>query len=49
MKSFVTSYNGLFAHHSPDAPTVERIEVPLIQRDYAQGRRGETVERESGL
>jgi len=45
MKSFVTSYNGLFAHHSPDAPTVERIEVPLIQRDYAQGRRGETVVR----
>lgn len=38
MKSCVTSYAGLFA-------TVERIEIPVIQRDYAQGRRGEAVER----
>lgn len=38
MKSHVTSYAGLFA-------TVERVEVPLFQRDYAQGRGGEAVER----
>ncbi|MBL0143818.1 MAG: DUF262 domain-containing protein [Betaproteobacteria bacterium] len=45
MKSFLSSYNGLFMHHSPDAPTVEKIEIPLIQRDYAQGRQGGVVER----
>lgn len=45
MKSFVTSYNGLFARRSGDAPVVERIEIPIIQRDYAQGREGDAVER----
>jgi hypothetical protein len=45
MRSYVTSYNGLFAHCPPDAPAVERIEIPLIQRDYAQGRVADTVER----
>jgi hypothetical protein len=38
MKSEITSYTGLFG-------TVERVEIPLIQRDYAQGRGGEAVER----
>lgn len=38
MKSYVTTYNGLFAHRAADAPVVERIEIPIIQRDYAQGR-----------
>ncbi len=45
MRSYVTSYNALFARRAPDAPAVERIEIPLIQRDYAQGREGGMVER----
>jgi hypothetical protein len=45
MKSFVTSYSRLFAHTSEEAPAVERIEIPLIQRDYAQGRLGRAVGR----
>lgn len=45
MKSFVTSYNGLFARRAADAPAVERIEIPIIQRDYAQGRGSATVAR----
>jgi hypothetical protein len=45
MKSYVTSYNGLFALRIPEIPAVERIEIPLIQRDYAQGRESGTVER----
>jgi hypothetical protein len=36
--SFVTSFVALFDHRAGDVPTVERIEIPLIQRDYAQGR-----------
>ena len=38
MKSYITSYNALFARRAADAPVVERIEIPIIQRDYAQGR-----------
>lgn len=45
MRSHVTSYNALFARRVADAPAVERIEIPLIQRDYAQGREGGVVER----
>ncbi len=45
MKSFVTSYNGLFDQESEDAPRVDRIEIPIIQRDYAQGRDNDAVER----
>jgi len=45
VKSYVTSYNGLFTRGAPDAPVVDRIEIPLIQRDYAQGRQGEAVKR----
>ncbi|MCB9624599.1 MAG: DUF262 domain-containing protein [Sandaracinus sp.] len=45
MKSYVTSYNGLFARRSGEAPVVERIEIPIIQRDYAQGRDGGVVAR----
>ena len=45
MKSFVTSYSGLFTHRSAEAPPVDRIEIPLIQRDYAQGRAGVAVGR----
>lgn len=45
MKSYVTSYNGLFAHRSGEAPVVDRIEIPIIQRDYAQGRDSDAVAR----
>ena len=45
MRSYVTSYNALFTRRAPDTPVVERIEIPLIQRDYAQGRKGGMVER----
>lgn len=45
MRSYITSYNALFTRRHPDSPDVERIEIPIIQRDYAQGREGSTVER----
>ncbi|MFY0572889.1 DUF262 domain-containing protein [Archangium lansingense] len=45
MKSYVTSYNGLFARRAADAPVVDRIEIPIIQRDYAQGRDSDAVAR----
>jgi hypothetical protein len=38
VKGYLTSYAGLFAHQVGDAPTISSIEIPLIQRDYAQGR-----------
>lgn len=38
MSGFLTSYAGLFAPSETDAPVVTSIEIPLIQRDYAQGR-----------
>ena len=45
MMSYVTSYNALFTRRAPGAPVVERIEIPIIQRDYAQGRGSEAVAR----
>lgn len=45
MKSFETSFNGLFAHGSPDAPSIKHIEIPLIQCDYAQRRESGAVKR----
>lgn len=38
MPSFVTTYAGLFEHELDGLPGIERIEIPRIQRDYAQGR-----------
>ena len=38
MPGFLTSYAGLFSPSEADAPGVTSIEIPLIQRDYAQGR-----------
>ncbi|MFY1614709.1 DUF262 domain-containing protein [Micromonospora sp. WMMD736] len=38
MAGYLTSYVGLFAPHDADVPPVTSIEIPLIQRDYAQGR-----------
>ena len=45
MKSYVTSYNGLFARRADGAPVVDRIKIPIIQRDYAQGRNSDAVAR----
>lgn len=45
MKSYVTSYNGLFSRRGEGIAAVNRIEIPLIQRDYAQGRPGDSVAR----
>jgi hypothetical protein len=45
MRSYITSYNALFSRRAPDAPAVEHIEIPLIQRDYAQGRDADAVAR----
>src|SRR3954469_5849144 len=38
MPGHVTSYAGLFSSRDVDASGVTSIEIPLIQRDYAQGR-----------
>jgi hypothetical protein len=38
MPGFLTSYAGLFSPTDTNAPGVTSIEIPLIQRDYAQGR-----------
>jgi len=38
MPGFLTSYAGLFSPAETNAPGVTSIEIPLIQRDYAQGR-----------
>lgn len=45
MKSHNTSYVGLFDRHDADLPVIERIEIPIIQRDYAQGRNDQTIAR----
>jgi hypothetical protein len=44
VKGYLTSYAGLFEKQSSGAPSVGSIEIPLIQRDYAQGRPGARVE-----
>ena len=38
MISFYGPYVGIFGHPIDDERTIDRIEIPLIQRDYAQGR-----------
>ena len=38
MKGYLTSYAALFREPSSEAPRIDKIEIPLIQRDYAQGR-----------
>ena len=44
MKGHKTSFAGMFGGESGEMPPVQRIEIPLIQRDYAQGRAGAQVE-----
>jgi hypothetical protein len=46
VKSFETSFSGLFLRRSPRGTTaISGIEIPLIQRDYAQGREDAAVKR----
>src|SRR5665213_513676 len=40
-----TSFTAIFGKKVSDLPVFDRIEIPLIQRDYAQGRQGELVAR----
>ena len=43
--SLETSFAQFFEQKISDQPVIHQIEIPLIQRDYAQGRKGETVRR----
>jgi uncharacterized protein with ParB-like and HNH nuclease domain len=44
VKGYPTSYAGMFGQRGDEAPEIGRIEIPLIQRDYAQGRRNRRVD-----
>lgn len=44
MKGFKTSFRGMFQARTDGMPSVYRVEIPLIQRDYAQGRENDAVE-----
>jgi hypothetical protein len=44
VKGYLTTYAGLFEAEPGGAPVISSIEIPLIQRDYAQGRPGAWVE-----
>ncbi|MEC5181258.1 DUF262 domain-containing protein [Arthrobacter sp. CG_A4] len=43
MRGFKTSFVGMFQAREEGMPSVSRVEIPLIQRDYAQGRETSTV------
>ncbi len=38
MTGFRTTFHGMFGERADGTPRVDRVEIPLIQRDYAQGR-----------
>lgn len=42
--SRIESYTSMFSADGAHGPAVDRIEIPLIQRDYAQGRREAKVD-----
>jgi hypothetical protein len=44
VKGYSTSYVGLFEAQQGGVPNISSIEIPLIQRDYAQGRPSAWVE-----
>lgn len=44
MKGYKTSFVGMFQPTSAGMPAIDLIEIPLIQRDYAQGRRERGVD-----
>lgn len=41
---YATTFASLFSEASGDVPAIARVRIPLIQRDYAQGRSGRQVE-----
>jgi len=44
VKGYPTSYGGMFRQGGDEALEIACIEIPLIQRDYAQGRRDPRVD-----
>lgn len=44
MKGYKTTFVGMFQPRHDGMPTVNHVEIPLIQRDYAQGRHDSNVE-----
>lgn len=44
MKGHLTSYWKLLQERTAGGPPIQAIEIPLIQRDYAQGRTGPAIE-----
>ncbi|MGJ9424894.1 DUF262 domain-containing protein [Nesterenkonia halotolerans] len=44
MKGYQTSFSGMFQTGTDGMPSVDRVEIPLIQRDYAQGRQNDAVQ-----
>ena len=43
MRRAIRSFSGLFDIAHEDVPAVDSVKIPLIQRDYAQGRSGEAI------
>lgn len=43
--SYLTSFNGMFDLHVEGGPAIRRVEIPINQRDYAQGRTSDSVNR----
>ena len=46
MKGYATTYLGMFDPPDGDRPAVTAVEIPIIQRDYAQGRPEEEAVRQ---
>lgn len=42
--SRIESFHRMFSAEAAHGAVIKRVEIPLIQRDYAQGRRGEKVD-----
>jgi hypothetical protein len=42
--SRVESFSRMFSPEAAHGEVITRVEIPLIQRDYAQGRRGEKID-----
>ena len=42
-EGYVKTYRGIFEDSGGDMPPISSIEIPIIQRDYAQGREDDTT------
>jgi len=42
--SRIESFSRMFSPEAAHGDVISRVEIPLIQRDYAQGRRGEKID-----